>query len=103
MEIPGFTATGTSFADAAPLPAAGRIATVDVQTVPAGSGVILPGYVDGVTGNQLYVIRNSSASQALLIYPQAGGTIDGATTPYTLGTQTMTEFYAFSPLDWVHK
>ena len=102
MAIPGITAAGTTQATATPLAAIGPLATADVQTVPANSGVILPG---GYTnGPQMYLIRNSGANPLSVYPPLVGGvsgTINGSTSPQTVTATSLLKVWAFSPTDWV--
>lgn len=75
-QLTGITATGTTYADAYEIP---QQRFVRVDTTPSGTGVraspaaaiALPGYE--------FTISNKGAN-ALLVYPPAGGTIDGAGT-----------------------
>jgi hypothetical protein len=100
MAINAITATGTTQATAYPLPATGKILAVAVGTVPAGSGVMLPGFVDA-NGCQEVAIWNQSGT-AVLVYPQPGGTLDGgsANAGVSLDAATVVIYRAFSPIDW---
>src|SRR3989442_217227 len=96
--ILGIASTGYDYATAAPLSSEGKVFNVDVQTVPAGSGVKMPRYMQSFA---VSLIRNSGAND-LKIYPALpNGTINGLTTPFTLTAGSLIEMWAFSPLDWV--
>jgi len=68
----GLVAAGTTQLAATPIPL--RNGLVEVSTVASGTGVILP--VIAIPGE--IKIRNAGAN-ALAVYPQPGGTIDGGT------------------------
>lgn len=70
---------------------------VDVTTVAAGTGVILP---DPVTGRRI-VIRNSGVND-LKIYPGVGDQINslGTNVAFTEGTLTTLEFVGFNTNQW---
>src|SRR4051794_5166176 len=69
--LTGITATGSTQATAYPL--GGRRMAVEVASVPGGAGVLLPTARVG----SVVAIRNADGANALLIYPQKGGTING--------------------------
>ena len=96
--IIGVTAAGNSQSTATPLSSRGKVVAFDVQVVPTGSGVRLQYFAQSRVA---CMIRNSDPSNALLVYPLAGGTIDGSASPKSMLANTVLQFWAFSPIDWV--
>jgi hypothetical protein len=89
-------AAGNSQATARPL-ACKKSALVEVTTVASGTGVILP---PAILPAQV-TIRNAGAN-ALSVYPQSGGTIDGGSVnaAYSLAAGSSAAFWASSLTNW---
>lgn len=81
--------------------ATAAIITKEVTQVTASDGakgVKLPTPV----GGEEIVVVNTVSGQALLVYPDTGGTIDyaAANAAYSLAGRKHARFYAFSPTQW---
>jgi hypothetical protein len=94
--LTGVTATGATQANAYPL-GAYRMA-VEVLSVPASSGVLLPPAQVG----SVVTIRNADGANALLIYPRSGGTINGgsANAPLSLAAGSSVTLWCSSSTNW---
>lgn len=91
------TATGTDAATAFPTPPLGNLLMWEVDSVPPGSGIMLPYDVDVTV---LLRIRNAGANP-LRIYPIPGGTIDQSSDPYILQSSYSIELWAVTSSDWI--
>jgi len=91
----GLTAAGTTKDDALALSSDVNV----VSTVGSGAGVKLP---SSSSGNVRVTVRNTGAN-SLLVYPDAGGAIDGgsADAAVTVKVGETFHFHSTSPLTWV--
>lgn len=103
LSIGGFTnfSAGAGISAAGTVQANATAITKDnnqVTVVAAGSGVVLP---TAVAGMRIFV-RNAQATNALLVYPAVGGTINllAANAAFSLALSTSAVFYAVSATQW---